>query len=329
MRGTVVYALAVLALLLGGSVVAYHHLVPISDAVQASEEGDHEAVNAVGCGVERWSVKTGTDRDAKLVNLSHGTATNILHMRSLAPPSALPASRRIRPVETTVWTETATILRVKIEADHDYHLVLADAGGRTMIAEIPDPYCVGSSSPFRTDIARARHAVDQRYTVSDAWQRINAPVQITGVGFFDFKHGQSGVAPNAIELHPVLAIRFGKTGSSGSLAPPPPSQPSPKPPSSGKGFGVQAWVSPSSMPYGAYPTLYAKSTPGAVCTASVTYSTGRSPVSFDGSSRTVGRSGKVSWSWHEETSGSGGTATVTCTLHGQTRTTPATFTVSG
>jgi hypothetical protein len=29
---------------------------------------------------------------------------------------------------------------------------------------------------------------------------------ITGVGFFDLKHGQNGVAPNAIELHPVLKL---------------------------------------------------------------------------------------------------------------------------
>jgi hypothetical protein len=32
-------------------------------------------------------------------------------------------------------------------------------------------------------------------------------MEITGVGFFDFEHGQSGVAPNAIELHPVLDVR--------------------------------------------------------------------------------------------------------------------------
>ncbi len=32
-------------------------------------------------------------------------------------------------------------------------------------------------------------------------------IDITGVGFCDFEHGQSGVAPNAIELHPVLSIQ--------------------------------------------------------------------------------------------------------------------------
>jgi hypothetical protein len=31
--------------------------------------------------------------------------------------------------------------------------------------------------------------------------------RVTGVAFFDFFHGQTGVAPNAIELHPVLRFR--------------------------------------------------------------------------------------------------------------------------
>jgi len=31
--------------------------------------------------------------------------------------------------------------------------------------------------------------------------------RVTGVVFFDFFHGQTGVARNAIELHPVLAFR--------------------------------------------------------------------------------------------------------------------------
>jgi hypothetical protein len=35
------------------------------------------------------------------------------------------------------------------------------------------------------------------------------PVSLAGVGFFDFRHHQTGLAPNAIELHPVLDICFG------------------------------------------------------------------------------------------------------------------------
>jgi hypothetical protein len=35
-----------------------------------------------------------------------------------------------------------------------------------------------------------------------------AQATITGVGFFDYAHGQTGAAPNIIELHPVLDITF-------------------------------------------------------------------------------------------------------------------------
>jgi hypothetical protein len=37
--------------------------------------------------------------------------------------------------------------------------------------------------------------------------RLRGTAKIDGVGFVDIKHGQRGVAPNGIELHPVL--RFG------------------------------------------------------------------------------------------------------------------------
>jgi hypothetical protein len=34
------------------------------------------------------------------------------------------------------------------------------------------------------------------------------PVTVTGEAFFDTLHGQEGVAPNAIELHPIFVIMF-------------------------------------------------------------------------------------------------------------------------
>jgi hypothetical protein len=36
--------------------------------------------------------------------------------------------------------------------------------------------------------------------------RICSRARVTGVAFFDFLHGQTGVAPNAIELHPILGF---------------------------------------------------------------------------------------------------------------------------
>lgn len=99
----------------------------------------------------------------------------------------------------------------QLEADSDYHLVIVD-GASHMIAEIPDPACVGSTSPLLTSIQKARSEFDATYTPTGSFQTANVPVTVTGVGFFDFLHGQTGVAPNGIELHAVLDVQFGTGG---------------------------------------------------------------------------------------------------------------------
>jgi len=165
------------------------------------------------CGVERWSVKTGTDADAGLVNINTSTATTIATMRALATPSSIPANNRIQPTETTVWTINATLTQYKLETDSDYHLVIQDASGNTMIVEIPSPNCVGAGSPFGPGISSARSKFDAKYTATSSFQTANIPVQVKGVGMFDFLHGQTGVAPNGIELHPLLDIVFNPSSS--------------------------------------------------------------------------------------------------------------------
>jgi hypothetical protein len=166
------------------------------------------------CGVERWSVKTGTDPDAGLVNLSSSTNTVIPTMTSWTAPSPIPANNRVAPYETTQWVLNATLTQYKLETDSDYHLVLTDSSGNTMIAEIPSPACVGSGSPFLPGIQRSRSEFDAVYAPTGNFQPANVPVQIRGVGMFDFLHGQTGVAPNGIEVHPVLDIVFNPTNTS-------------------------------------------------------------------------------------------------------------------
>jgi hypothetical protein len=163
------------------------------------------------CGVERWSVKTGTDADKGLVNLTSSTPQTITTMRSWTAPSPIPANNRVSPYETTQWVLTATLTQYKLETDSDYHLVLSDASGNTMIAEIPAPNCVGTGSVFATGIQNARNEFDAKYTATSSFQTANIPVQIKGVGMFDFLHGQTGVAPNGIEIHAVLDIIFNPT----------------------------------------------------------------------------------------------------------------------
>src|SRR5215831_15268703 len=160
------------------------------------------------CGVERWSVKTGTDPKAGQVNLNAPSSTTIAHLRSLAAPNPIPSNSRVSPTETTQWVINATLIKYKLESDSDYHLVLADASGRTMIVEIPSPTCVGAGSPFFSGIQRARSEFNARFSPTTSFKTTSTPVQVRGVGMFDFLHGQTGVAPNGIELHPVLNIVF-------------------------------------------------------------------------------------------------------------------------
>jgi hypothetical protein len=167
------------------------------------------------CGVERWSIKTGTDSGAGSINLGSATSTTIANLRGFAAPNPIPSNSRVSPVETTQWVINATLTQYKLESDSDYHLVLSDSSGRTMIVEIPSTSCVGAGSPFFAGIQNARAEFNARFTATTSFKTANIPVQIKGIGMFDFLHGQTGVAPNGVELHPVLDIIFNPSGGGG------------------------------------------------------------------------------------------------------------------
>jgi hypothetical protein len=82
------------------------------------------------------------------------------------------------------------------------------ASGKTMIVEFPKTTCVAVGFK-RPRIARARRAfIGNCGAVSESsWLELGGRVTIEGVGFWDEKHGQTGIAPNGIELHPVLGFR--------------------------------------------------------------------------------------------------------------------------
>lgn len=161
------------------------------------------------CGVERWSVKTGTDPQASSVVLSTYVSSTIYNFHQSVRPGSLPANGRVSPRETTQYRLSGTLTKYVREADSDYHLVIKDSAGRTMIVELPASNCVGAGSPFGTGIARARSQFDARFTATTSMKTTSTPVTIKGVGFWDYIHGQTGVAPNGIEVHPVLDITFG------------------------------------------------------------------------------------------------------------------------
>jgi hypothetical protein len=145
------------------------------------------ATSGYACGVERWAVKTLQDRPHLLAN----RLTTVKYLVTRRPPSSLPATRL--PFERHVFTVVARVTFVREEADSDYHFILQERG-QHMIAESPASYCDrGATLHYRRLMAQARRAA-----------KTCTRARVTGVAFFDTDHGQDGVAPNAIELHPIL-----------------------------------------------------------------------------------------------------------------------------
>lgn len=156
------------------------------------------------CGVERWSVKVLSDPSAGNVN-PQAVPTTIAQLDALrVPPSP---TDRVQGLETTTYKLTNVRLDAfKVEADSDIHLAISDGPAR-MIAEIPDPKCMHGAAPA---VVKAVAGVRARFVAkfgqpTDRYQTVGSRVSLTGVAFGDRIHGQRGVGPRGLELHPVLA----------------------------------------------------------------------------------------------------------------------------
>ncbi len=190
------------------------------------------------CGTERWPVKTLSDPQANQIDLSAAPkATTVAQMRALIRPGGditapLAQDAREDNAERTLWVMTVNLRGAKIETDSDVHLVVEDEqdSNATMIVEFPDPRCVATTNAHIRDlITTARNAVITaggpslkrlvagQPTLADLAVMpvegammglipMRGKARITGIGFFDTNHGQTGVAPNAIELHPALSF---------------------------------------------------------------------------------------------------------------------------
>jgi hypothetical protein len=163
-----------------------------------------------GCGIERWSVKTMTDTPARRMSLRPRNST-VRALRLLPAPHVGQQTPRMRGAERTVYRVRARLVEMKLEDDSDVHLVIADPANRqrTMIVEFPVPFCTKAASrAARRKMSVARRALIAACGTPSAssFHPLSGTATITGVGFFDVRHGQTGIAPNGIELHPVLGF---------------------------------------------------------------------------------------------------------------------------
>lgn len=180
---------------------------------EIEEEGEEGETEQTMCGgTERWSQKVLVDAAVSTINFTP-IAANVGYMVGITTPSPSSTMPRYAGVEDKTYNVICNITIKKVETDNDYHLVLSD-GTNTMIGEIPDPGCsAAGSSAYVNDYIVARNFIDA-HIASGNVSNVNLPqVIVYGVAFVDPPHGQTGAAPNNLEIHPILNIQFvGTTG---------------------------------------------------------------------------------------------------------------------
>lgn len=159
------------------------------------------------CGVNRWGVKTLTDPEASKVRL-RSIKTTIDSLRSIKPNRKIGATTPRFGAEFYSFQLNCGIREYSNEEDGDIHLILYDLKDtlKTFVAEIPDPKCPAvKDSKYASRYQKARDEF-AKYKLPKK-KVVKGEYRITGVFFFDKKHGVKGESPNGAEIHPVLTIK--------------------------------------------------------------------------------------------------------------------------
>jgi len=127
----------------------------------------------VGCGIERWSVKTLADPMGHGLSLQPRLATVRALRRKQAP--AYLSLRRIHGIEQTTYRAQVSLVEMKLEDDSDIHLVIADPrnSGQTMIAEFPAATCTARYAEGEEEDAASPKRLGRR--VRDAVGLVQEP----------------------------------------------------------------------------------------------------------------------------------------------------------
>jgi hypothetical protein len=166
---------------------------------------------ALSCGEERWKVKTLSDRAARHVDYN-ARHQDIDYLRHLPRPDIGFDTLRQRPYEFRTYSVHVRLRAFVREDDRDIHLIVSRPHHRhhKMIAELPSVRCKGPAGSIkRHAMSRARkRLIAACGSPSTSFHKLHGTAKIKGVAFFDLSHGQTGAAPNYIELHPLLKFRM-------------------------------------------------------------------------------------------------------------------------
>jgi hypothetical protein len=165
---------------------------------------------AQDCGVERWKIKTLSDIDTLKINFQNIKNSSVSEQVSIKRPNII--RNRRDSLETIVYKINCNIVGYKREeGDKDIHVILEDENTEeTMVAEIPSHKCQAIKETSRLKLFSDLNkwfVENIGYPTNEfTYLKRHIPVTIVGVGFFDYVHGQIGMASNGREIHPILSI---------------------------------------------------------------------------------------------------------------------------
>ncbi len=164
------------------------------------------------CGVKRWDVKTLSDKDTNCINFKLLIKSSVHEQVNKQRPIKSPKERLSG--EDTVYSIVCYIVCFKKEKDDkDIHLVLQDPETmETMVGEVISEEC---QSVQLTSRYRKIKKLNEWFNanIGNPKAKFYYPptpilVHITGIGFYDFNHGQKGMAANGREIHPILSMEL-------------------------------------------------------------------------------------------------------------------------
>jgi hypothetical protein len=170
------------------------------------------AAVVAGCAINRPHVKSLRDPQAYRIQFDDPIQTTVSALNAIPAHCGPTSDQRGRHEEFQVYEVIGRINRVKLERDHDIHVVLEDPDDarKHVVVELDDPDFHGNvASPYRSELATARRmfeALQRQSGSADLNDLRGVIVRVTGVGFFDINHFQAGRSRSCIELHPILTI---------------------------------------------------------------------------------------------------------------------------
>lgn len=157
-------------------------------------------------GKERWEQKVMIDTEASEIEETYQETTieELLKINTKTQENKYTESRPRMKIEKQIYKiKHCFITDVLRENDNDLHLVIEDGNGNHIIAEIPDASCPDAQQSEWSGYFESSRAMMLRYANNYRHYMFT----ITGILFVDKSHGQTGRAPNNLEIHPILEIK--------------------------------------------------------------------------------------------------------------------------